>query len=272
MLGKSLKYEFKLTARFVLPFYLGIIALALINRLTFMAISQIEFLGFVSAVMMLLYILVLFASVVMTLVVIIMRFYKGLLGEEGYLTMTLPVSASTHILSKLICGTVWMLATITVILVSIIVVVPSFDWLFNLPQMLSYLSNEMQAEAGMSLGQFLGYIVPLLVVCIPVDILLFYTAMAIGHLSSKQRLLCSFGAYLGIYFVLQIIMVIAMVLFGVANADILLSPNLNEQAISLVATRLMPALLLGVTGVQILLGGAYFFITRFLLKRKLNLA
>ena len=48
---------------------------------------------------------------VMSLVVMIQRFYKNVLGDEGYLTLTLPVNVHEILWSKLIVSFVWFLAT-----------------------------------------------------------------------------------------------------------------------------------------------------------------
>ena len=52
------------------------------------------------------------AAIIMTLVVVIdRRFYKNFYGAEGYFTLSLPVKISTHIWSKVIASTVWMVIT-----------------------------------------------------------------------------------------------------------------------------------------------------------------
>mgnify|MGYP006988889638 CR=1 FL=1 len=51
------------------------------------------------------------AAVVMTVVLMVSRFYRNLLRNEGYLMFTLPVSAHALVWSKLIVSLVWFLLT-----------------------------------------------------------------------------------------------------------------------------------------------------------------
>ena len=51
----------------------------------------------IAVVMAIMYGMVIIAAFVITLIVIIQRFYKNLLTDEGYLMFTLPVKAHSHI-------------------------------------------------------------------------------------------------------------------------------------------------------------------------------
>ena len=53
-----------------------------------------------------LYMGVMMAAFVVTAVILIQRFYKNLLGSEGYLMFTLPVTVTQHLLSKTIIAVV----------------------------------------------------------------------------------------------------------------------------------------------------------------------
>ena len=53
------------------------------------------------------YVLIVIAASVMTQVLMIQRYYKNLFTDEGYLTNVLPVSATDHILSKMLVFGAW---------------------------------------------------------------------------------------------------------------------------------------------------------------------
>ena len=59
------------------------------------------------------------AIAVITALTIIQRFTRNLLGREGYLMHTLPVTPAQLILSKLISSMVWLLCSILVIALSL---------------------------------------------------------------------------------------------------------------------------------------------------------
>ena len=102
MFGKLLKYEWKATGHSLLPLYLVVLAASAVNSLMIHLGSSgpspqmvrlmdsglgevIQLIGFM------LYFGVIMALTVLTVVVIGQRFYKGVVGDEGYLVLTAPV-------------------------------------------------------------------------------------------------------------------------------------------------------------------------------------
>lgn len=65
----------------------------------------------VSAIFVVLFFLAVIALAVVTLVVIVYRFYRSMLSQEGYLTHSLPVSIHGLLCSKLIAAAAWFLLT-----------------------------------------------------------------------------------------------------------------------------------------------------------------
>ena len=95
MLGKLMKYELKACGRIFVPLYVAILVVAAIigvfsNTESFQVASILIF------ILMALFI----GLMVVTIVLIIQRFKKSLLEDEGYLMFTLPVSIKNLILSK----------------------------------------------------------------------------------------------------------------------------------------------------------------------------
>lgn len=67
--------------------------------------------GRLEVILMVLYLSVIFAIAVLCFVSTVQRFYKNLLGREGYLMHTLPVTETQLILSKLLTSMVWVLCS-----------------------------------------------------------------------------------------------------------------------------------------------------------------
>ena len=107
MLGKLLKYELKATGRTFLPLYGAILIIAFVNRL----IGFGENFGFIQNLAMVVLVSLFIALGVMTLVVLIQRFNKNLLGDEGYLMFTLPVKTHSLVSCKLITTLIWTIAS-----------------------------------------------------------------------------------------------------------------------------------------------------------------
>ena len=115
MLGKLLKQEFRATGRIMLPVF-G--ALLILSVLANFSIRVLDSSAGNNTVLRILAILVLvffgaaiFGAMIVTLWLMVTRFYRNLLKDEGYLMHTLPVSVHGLVWSKLIVSLVWFLAT-----------------------------------------------------------------------------------------------------------------------------------------------------------------
>ena len=113
MLGKLLKHEFRATYRTMLPMFGVVLVLSLLANLSFARIADTDSgaLDILFGLFIMAFFLGLFTMGVMAMVVMIQRFYKNVLGDEGYLTLTLPVNVHEIVWSKLIVSFVWFLAT-----------------------------------------------------------------------------------------------------------------------------------------------------------------
>ena len=105
-----MKYEIKATARTLIPLYIALLAFAIINKIfigTGLA-HKLEGFGSIPFILSIFgYGCTMAAVFIVTFFVIIQRFYKNLLGDEGYLMNTIPVSTITNITSKLSIAGFW---------------------------------------------------------------------------------------------------------------------------------------------------------------------
>ena len=85
MLGKLLKHEFRATARTMLPMFGVVLVLSLLANLSFARIADTDSgaLDILFGLFIFAFFLGLFTMGVMSLVVMIQRFYKNVLGDEG---------------------------------------------------------------------------------------------------------------------------------------------------------------------------------------------
>ena len=116
MLTKLLKYEYRATAIYFLPIYAAILVVSVMTYgLRILRESLHDYSSALIAQGLFtfssIYALLAFGLAVTTFVVIIIRFYKNLLGNEGYLMFTLPVSVEQNILAKLIPAMTWFLGS-----------------------------------------------------------------------------------------------------------------------------------------------------------------
>lgn len=111
MLGKLIKHEFRGTYKRFVQLFLVLIAIAAATRI-FVSISQENvILNLITVVLSFLYgvgFVVLFIGCAGYNAD---RFYKNLTQDQGYLSMTLPVTVSQHIVSKTVVAVVWTILT-----------------------------------------------------------------------------------------------------------------------------------------------------------------
>ena len=114
MLKQLLKYEFKATKSLYYGLYLALALLSVVLGVSFRqehALAHSTSFQNLEVILMVLYLSVIFAIAVLCFVSTVQRFYKNLLGREGYLMHTLPVTETQLILSKLITSMVWVLCS-----------------------------------------------------------------------------------------------------------------------------------------------------------------
>ena len=64
-------------------------------------------LNMLAALVVMAYVVAITAVFIVAFILMLQRFYKNLLGDEGYIMFTLPASVHQHVWSKLIVSAVW---------------------------------------------------------------------------------------------------------------------------------------------------------------------
>ena len=236
---KLLKYEWKACARTCLPLYGVLILMSLISRILYVIPKNASLDFMLPAIGSMLYMGVMMAAFVVTAVILIQRFYKNLLGSEGYLMFTLPVTVTQHLLSKTIIAVVMIGLSGLSALISIFIFADRM-----------ILSLDEVCIAGMAL--FL------------------YMCIALGHLASRHRLLMSIVWYVVLSTALQVLLL--MVMMGAGNAVPEPFVDLMKVWWSGITPMGAAHLMLRFCCVFALLSDAvYFLVTRWILVHKLNL-
>ena len=265
---KLLKYEWKACARTCLPMYAAVLLLALVNRLTMKDQVQELMYGIPTALMGLLYFAVMVAVFVVTTVILIQRFYKNLLGDEGYLMFTLPVTVSQHIWAKTIIAVAMSIISIAAAVLSIGIIGSGAQMLVGLGDVLAGIGKSFTSDPN-TLFYTLESSIWLLLLA-GAALLFIYLCMALGHLAKKHRVLMSVVWY----FVLSTIAQFLFMFFimGVGNLPLegfwmALNDFLRGVGVAGTIHIGMITLCLGTAVV----GAVFFLVTRYILKNKLNL-
>jgi hypothetical protein len=224
--------------------------------------STNEKLQMVSGFTFVMYILILIAVAVAVTIYLVVRFYRNIFTDEGYLMNTLPVKSYELILSKLFVAFIWCIINAICTIVSIFFLCLSQSSLDDIAKIYSAITNEFFVEAGISMWTFVPY---LLIGCILSAIYMFamfYAAIAIGQTFKNHKVLFSLGAYVVLYFLAQIISTIALIPFGFVT--VFSTDTINFQ------NTFSPMMWLSYLASFALLI-IYFVITNYIINKKLNL-
>ena len=272
MLGKLIKYEFKSTSRVMWFLYGALIVVGALlgfmlridddsnlSIMPFYASSETtqKALQITMGALGGIYVLMIQAIFIMTIIMIITRFNRNLLGGEGYLMHTLPVKTHNLILSKGIVAIIWgAIAVLSGILSGLFFSITS--------GVLGLIIKENAwAQIWGSIKEMFGlntvlFIIAIVIGCIS-TVMAFYFAMAIGNLANKNKFLYAVLAYVGIQVVLSII-VSVIGINGGGIVGLMFGPdNLRGFLIQSI-----------IEGLILIVG--FFFGTTYILKNKLNLA
>lgn len=267
MLTKLLKYEGKTTARVLLPVGGGVLAFTIVTGLANAVLNSLndlpEMVEFAQATLNMIAILALVFALGVCVFVNVQRFYK-LLGEQGYLMLSLPVPTWKHITAKLICACIWSVVTAVYLLLC--------GWILEGSLSGIHFTLGDGIEPFSPTGVIAIFLFALILLALLAGTYLeFYLACAIGGQFGQQRLLASIIAYFVLGFVEQIIGVflVVIVALGAVQADAAgwLEVFYNVNSFWAIVYVLGIVLVFAV-----LVDAVKWAITQWLMSRRLNLA
>ena len=257
MLLKLLKYDFRSMWKTFSLVWAACLVIALVNRFTLPFDGQSGAVigdgdGLLSIMTALAFFGVLCAMFVAVMIFIVQRFYKGLLGDEGYLMNTLPVPAWQLVLSKLICAVFVSIASMVIVFLACLLLFP-LDWsqVFRFGFFQTLWQGLMEnPDALLYLFEMCVMVALGLALCIA----MVYLSMAVGQLFSHR-------------IVMSVVTFIGLDILGSLYIDLVDNLGLVDMA-----ARLGSHAELWVANLMILLPTVVMFlVTSFLLKTRLNL-
>lgn len=272
MTGKLIKYEIRSSCKLIAILWAALIVASLLFSLTgdhFMAIMPEGFSSSAAASIMalltgILYFALFIAVMAVSVMIIIMRFYKGLLGDEGYLMHTLPVKPWQLITSKGVVSVGVLTVSVIVGIISIMILGGIADPA-GLADVLRGIADELGKEPMKILILIEGIVIVIL--SLLKSIYQVYAALAIGQLTGKHRILLALGAYVGISMAVSIITFIFTWIFAECGVmkwiDDMFQDGQNDMLIQLG--------LLGAFLFTLLQLAAFHVVTERILTKKLNL-
>ena len=239
MIGKLFKYDFKALMRYLLPLYGALIISSVltavsvrnshngtVDELYSFNNNIITNIDIIKSSLIMVYTILAIAATVLTTVLIIVRFYKNLIGNEGYMMFALPVKTSTHLIEKVLSGFFWSFIGLIVLFLSILIII-IFGTDISFSEFIKGIGNGWQFLVDSS---YVGDFFLLLGICllgIIGGIIKIYAVLAIGHQWSAHKILGCFIAYIGISIMENIVsqtFLVTIILSGEYSFDAIYLP------------------------------------------------
>lgn len=275
MLGKLLKHEYKVTARYFVPMYVVVGIITVLLKLSFLfsgdsaftAMESNPFLDIVQGLLIAVYVLVILGTGILSVFFLVKRFYTNMYGDDGYLMHTLPVTGTQLLNSKLICSFTWLLSLIPVGLLSFLILFVGTDTFSAISYFWGTLTEQFYTLniSGFSICITIAESILYFLLSILAGLLSYYLAIALGqHFLGEHRLT---GAIL-FYFLLSIV---ASAISSVLNTITEGSLSLLSVSVSVFMLQVMNLALAMNIVTNLILIVAYYLILRYLLNQKLNI-
>ena len=254
MLKKLLKYDLKSGMRIFGFVWLGIAVMTGLICLIFSTSSDGDGMSLIGTLGMVPLMIGIIGSVLFANIYVALRFYKGLLGREGYLMFTLPTQPWKLLTSKLISGVILVAGTTILSLGSIVAIMASMMESFqvDLGWIWEFYGVEISLDWAV-IVTVLGQIVS-----ITASILQIYLACCLAHLSTGKRGFLTILYYFVLNSAISFLSSILQRLFSVGYAESLSGAIANSTLYYTIPFNL---------GLSIL----FFVLCELILRKKLNL-
>ena len=206
MLGKLIKYDLKANRNLFLLMYAVLTVTALGSRIAMSEVFE-ELEGFsgvavIAVLVVVSYFVAVVAVSVMEYVLIIRRFYNNLFGSEGYLSFTLPVTASQHFWAKVLSALIWVLCSTIVQIVSLMIVFSGLmepELFGQSAQIYEEVISQLTSVGDMIWQSVVGIFDGV------AGLLMIYFAICLGQMANRRRVLASIVYYFGMNFIFNMI-------------------------------------------------------------------
>ena len=274
-LGKLIKYDFMDVSKLIIPFYIGMGVMGIVIRVFwFILLNEkiddrvristgvFQFMSYFG------YVIAIIGIILMTYYAVIIRYYRSIYGNEGYLTNTLPIETYEIILAKLLTFFSWFIVNGIIIFFTFWFIIPVEGIIkANIfrPEVLHEIETFLRHSVGATL---IIAIISMLVMTIE-KILFLFLCVSIANMVKSYRILTGIGAYviLGgiIGLIKQVILTFTYIFdknydnYGNSEREVLRTfENVFNTNLGMLFTSIVFSVIL-------------FFVINYLLKNKLNL-
>lgn len=271
MLSKLMKHEFRATGRIMLPLYLVLLVTAVGANFSTRGLLDTPYriLDVLGVLLVIAFVIAIIGVCVMSMVVMVQRFYKNLLQDEGYVMLTLPVSIHQQVWSKLIVSAVWFAATVIAVILAFCIMAYDVGFVKLFFEALSGTLKELReitayyAINGTAI--LLEFVVLCFLSCCAIC-LQFYAALAAGHGFANHKMACSVAFYFIFQFAVQMATSALVIFADVTGLDYFMANYIHFDHMAAIH-----AVIILMIVCVVVYGAIFYGITTFFLKKRLNL-
>lgn len=258
MLGKLLKYDFKILFKTTAPTFAAALLIGFLTRILNLLADWNNLFSIPAALMSIFFTLAVIFLPMLTFVFTIMKFYQNLVKDEGYLIHTLPVSKHKLVLSKTISS--FIVLGISLIVSIIVVLIGIFD--VGIFDNIFIFLRELWEMIPHSVI-FITIIT--VIIGVITQQLMFYAAIALGQTRNNHKVGYSIAFGIGLYYLNQMLGLI-----------LLIPMAFNDKFASYYKMDIPPVeflnVILLISGlISLVCGIVYYIITVKVFEKKLNL-
>lgn len=270
MVKKLLKHEFLAFFRSMFPIAVITLGMGLLTRIIQLFESDTTAYSIIYGSAMFMFGASIVVCLVASVALSVRRFYKNLFTAEGYLSMTLPVTAGQHVFAKLLVAVVGFAATFVTVLIALSIA--NFgEVLWEIFKAIGYILDKRVTTYGAHYIFYILEFILMAVVILAYNFTVFYSCISVGQMAKKNRVLAAFGAYFGYYVITQIIGTVFL-LVAISMPDWI--QELIESFVKWGAHHQFAVIHVILLGVSVFYGAlslGFFFLSRHLIKNRLNL-
>lgn len=259
MLGKVLKYDLKALCRYLIPLYAVLFGLGIMIRLLGF-FDNVSIIAIICGLMIVALVVLSCLSFVLNGIFSVKYYLENLFKDEGYLTHTLPVKKGTLLFSKVLASLVTFSMTALVLIISLIVAFYQKGLFVEVVKVLNL------SIYGMSVYEFLLFMIVYGIIGYVATILMVYAAIAIGYSRSSNKLVSSVVWGLIFYFVMEFLYLGLLGIIMIINPTFI--SNLDNSVFMMKDLITFFSIFMVFTA---LIGGVYYYISYRFMDKKLNL-
>ena len=271
MLRKLMKHELRATGRIMLPLFLLLLVTAVSANISTRTLLEADnrALNALGMLFMTAFALAIAAVCIMSCALMVYRFYKNLLQDEGYVMMTLPVSVHQQLISKLLVSMIWFVLSMLAVMAAFFILAYQVGIVKEIANVIKAMFSEV-FESGYAFDAtlFVFEITVLIFFSAVTACLHFYLALAIGHSFPDKKLLWSVVFYFVIQMALNTLGSFAMFSLQKLSFMDILGTDVFTGMSSIATAQ---TVICGLIAVSALGAALFYFPTAWFLKHRLNL-